>query len=1494
MLFVLPAAINAQNVITTIAGIDASFTGNGQPALNVPIGYINGVATDRAGNVYFTDPLEHLVLRVSPSGTLNVIAGNGIAAYSGDGGPATSAAIAAADNPDQYAGAPFEDSLGGILADAQGNIYFADGSRIRRVGNDGTITTVAGGGTQSPGDGGPATEAALGIVNGIALDAAGNLYFCETNRVRKMTPAGTLSTYAGGSAAGFSGDGGPASAALLAQPEGLTFDAQGNLYVADGDVVNFPSRIREIAVNGTISTIAGGGSAIPADGVAPLNLNLSYASGLTVDSSNALYIFAPKNGYLLKIAGGATKLITSTVAAAFTTNITALSAFVVGQRAYDNSGIALDASGNLYVADSRDGRLCKIGANGMLTTLAGNGAYGYGGDGGPALGAMIQGPSGMTQTPDGTLYFLDTLNARVRAIASNGTISTAISAANFPALGVTEVLNAITSDPSGNVYVLLARRLIELRPSGAIQILVNQAGSSGSGGDGGPATEASLENGGGLARDAAGNFYIADLAANRIREVTVDGSIHTIAGTGAASVSPDGSLAAISPITAPTSLLADSQGGLYFEEQQTQLSGGMVLRYITPGGLLKTIAGNGIGGFSGDGGPATQASFAMQDRTGLALDATGNLYIADGFNHRVRVVAPNGIITTFAGSGKSTTAGDGGTALNAGFSVPRGLLFDAKGDLLISDVAGNRLREVLAAPPSVAVAPSQMSFAAQAGGAQTSPQQLTIDGPVSGVAFTITSSADWVVVSAGGFTPRLVEVRADPSNLTAGSYQATLTITAPLAKPAVSTVQLSLEVAPGSPPLLTVDKTGLSFTFPSNPAITESQVVRLTNAGSGSLAFSATAQTAAGGNWLSVSTATGQVTPQAPANVAVIANPAGLAAGTYTGTVTFASSTTGGSIAVPVNLTVSALDQAIRLSRPALAFTAVVGGGVVPAGTFAVSNIGNGTMSFSVSTETLSGGQQWLTATPASGAATAGETPVTITVQVDQTGLAPGFYFGLVRIDAPMAANTPHVVSVALLVLASNQDPGPVIEPSEIVFTAEQGAPPPGSRNLLVYNVSGTPQTYVSSVAATNSNDQFSFAPENATLALTHPTRIVVQPLTSGLAAGVYNADLTLQFSDGTLRRVGIKTIVTIGLATPAASSADMEAGRLSDHSAALCTPTQLVPAITTLGQSFGVPAAWPVAIEAQVTDDCGNALNAGDVTATFSNGDPPLSLLSIQNGTWQSTWQSGNSAGPVTVNITANDPTRNLTGSEQVTGALGNSSMAPVLSGAVSGASFQPNAPLSPGSIISLFGQNLGNGVAGASVLPLGTTLSDATVVMAGQPLPLLFGSDGQINAVVPWEINSNTSQQILVERGSTLSIPISVDVAPANPAMFGYPLPGDPPQQGAIVNALTFVVADPKAPVTAGDILAIFCTGLGAVDQPVPDGAAAPVSPLANTVAKPSVTIGGQAAAVSFAGLSPGFAGLYQIDASVPKGVAPGDAVPVLINVAGQTSQAATVAVQ
>ena len=597
---------------------------------------------------YFTDPLEHLVLRVSSIGILSVVAGNGIAGYSGDGGPATAAAIAATDLPQQYNPAFVQElSLGGIALDQQGDVFFADGHRVRMVSPSGIITTVAGGGTNNGNAAMPATSASLSVVSGMVFDSAGNLYFCEGNRIRKMTPAGTLMTFAGGTGPGYSGDGGPATSAQLWQPLGLAFDAQGNLYVADGNTLDGIAIIRKISTGGVISTIAGGGSRNPANGVAPLNLNLPQMGGLAVDASGNLYAFGAMNGLLIKLSGTAgnpfstTTLITNPVNAPFTANVQASTAFVGGLRLFDNSGIAFDGTGNLYVADSADGYLCKINTQGLLTVVAGNGSYGFGGDGGPASNALIQGPSAMTQTPDGTIYFIDSLNNRVRGIAPNGTINTVLSAANFTAIGTGESIHWLVSDSNANLYVLLTHRLLELSSTGAVTVLLDSAGLAGDSGDGGPATLAKIELGASLARDAAGNLYIADSAACRIRQIAPGGIIHTIAGTGTCKFTADGAMAATSPLIFPTSILLDGLGGIYLEESPNQGTlGNSILRYITPAGILKTIAGNGLGGFSGDGGPAMQAGIQMLGRTGMLLDRSGNLYFDDGLNSRVRVISP--------------------------------------------------------------------------------------------------------------------------------------------------------------------------------------------------------------------------------------------------------------------------------------------------------------------------------------------------------------------------------------------------------------------------------------------------------------------------------------------------------------------------------------------------------------------------------------------------------------------------------------------------------------------------------------------------------------------------------------------------------------------------------------------------------------------------------------------------------------------------------------
>jgi uncharacterized protein (TIGR03437 family) len=340
------------------------------------------------------------------------------------------------------------------------------------------------------------------------------------------------------------------------------------------------------------------------------------------------------------------------------------------------------------------------------------------------------------------------------------------------------------------------------------------------------------------------------------------------------------------------------------------------------------------------------------------------------------------------------------------------------------------------------------------------------------------------------------------------------------------------------------------------------------------------------------------------------------------------------------------------------------------------------------------------------------------------------------------------------------------------------------------------------------------------------------------------------------------------------------------------CTPTKLLPLVTSLGSQFTVPAAWPNTIETQVVDDCGNPQVSGTVVATFSNGDPPLPLNSLKNGDWRGTWQVNNANVPlVAVTVNADEPSLKISGTTSVSGNLQSTANAPVMStgGVLNAASFAVSTPLAPGTMIAIFGSNLANGTSSSSTLPLNTQLSGTLVTIGGEPAPLLFASSGQVNAIIPYGLPVNTHLQVIVRQGNAYTSPQSITLSAANPAIFTEALSGA--GQGIIIRPDGQYAAS-GTPAQAGDEIVIYAGGLGDTTPEATAGQAAPSSPLEN-VSGVSVTIGGQSARVDFAGLVPSLTGLYQINAAVPAGVS-GNAVPVVVTVAGQPSPPVTMAVQ
>jgi sugar lactone lactonase YvrE len=339
--------------------------------------------------------------------------------------------------------------------------------------------------------------------------------------------------------------------------------------------------------------------------------------------------------------------------------------------------------------------LSSFAQSGIITTVAGNGTNGFSGDGGPAISAQLKGPRGIAVDLAGNLFIADTYNGRIRKVTSDGVITTVAgigtssgsSGDGGPATSAQIGQPSGTAvDSAGNLFITDSDRIRKVTIDKIIHTVAGN-GSSGSSGDGGPATSARLYGPYGIAVDSAGNLFIADTYNNRIRKVTTGGIISTVAGNGSSGFSGDGGPATSAQLNIPWNVAVDSAGNLFIADRDNHR-----IRKVTPDGIIRTAAGIGTAGFSGDGGPASSAQ--LDSPLGAAADSAGNLFIADTFNSCIRKVTPDGIISTVAGNGSSGFSGDGGPATSANLSWPSGIAVDSAGNLLIVDTNNHRIRKV--------------------------------------------------------------------------------------------------------------------------------------------------------------------------------------------------------------------------------------------------------------------------------------------------------------------------------------------------------------------------------------------------------------------------------------------------------------------------------------------------------------------------------------------------------------------------------------------------------------------------------------------------------------------------------------------------------------------------------------------------------------------------------------------------------------------------------
>jgi sugar lactone lactonase YvrE len=675
---------------STFAGAvpsEGGFDGTGSTAhFNRP----RSIAVDTFGNVYIADTGNHTIRKMTPSGVVTTLAGTAGVAGSADGSRAT-----ARFNSPQ-----------GIAVDFAGNVYVADtgNSSIRKISFDGSVTTFAGL-SLSPGsaDGGLA-NARFNNPRGLALDTQGALYVADTGNhtIRKITLAGNVVTLAGKPGTSGSADGSGTAATFL-DPTGIVVDRTGLIYVGDDG----NQLVRKVTDSGVVTTLAGHtGGGLGNQNGSGSTASFSGPLGLTVDSLGNIYV-ADSGDHSVRLITPA-GVVSTLAGSAGTVVAGSTDSFGTSARFNGPSGIAIDLSGYIYVADTLNNLIRRIDPSTLVTTLAGSTGVISDGADGTGTNARFNAPRGIATDIDGNVYVADTGNHTVRKISPDGVVTTVAGAAGVSgsadgtgSLARFNSPQAVAVDSSGSIYVADTgnHTIRKITSSGTVTTFAGSATASGS--SDGSATSARFSSPVGLAVDNAGNVYVADGGGvststfnNTIRKITPAGVVSTLAGQAGTHGFTDGT-GPSARFSLPNGLAVDATGNLYVADgSQSAVAGqptnqSSTLRKITSDGVVTTFAGfPGVTGSSDGTGVAAR----FNNPQGVTIDYAGNLYVADTDSRTVRRVATDGTVTTVGGLAGATGAADGGGS-TARFSQPYGIAIDGSRNIYVVDTASNTIRK---------------------------------------------------------------------------------------------------------------------------------------------------------------------------------------------------------------------------------------------------------------------------------------------------------------------------------------------------------------------------------------------------------------------------------------------------------------------------------------------------------------------------------------------------------------------------------------------------------------------------------------------------------------------------------------------------------------------------------------------------------------------------------------------------------------------------------